>query len=40
VPFYKWSRNWKGDRLVKALLLPPAYKEQIAALDEPEVATA
>jgi hypothetical protein len=40
VPFYKWSRNWKGDRLVKALLLPPAYKKQIAALDEPEFATA
>jgi hypothetical protein len=34
VPLYKWSRNWKGDRLIKAVLLPPAYKKQIAALDE------
>lgn len=34
VPVYKWSRNWKGDRLIKAALLPPAYKKQIAALDE------
>lgn len=33
VPFYKWSRSWRGDRLIKAVLLPPAYKEQIAALD-------
>ncbi len=33
VPLYKWSRSWKGDRLIKALLLPPAYKKQIAALD-------
>jgi hypothetical protein len=30
---YKWSRHMKADRLIKALLLPQAYKEQIAALD-------
>jgi hypothetical protein len=34
VPLYKWSRRWNGDRLIKALLLPPAYKPQIAALDK------
>lgn len=33
VPLYKWSRRWKGDRLIKAVFLPPAYKQQIAALD-------
>lgn len=33
VPLYKWSRSWRGDRLIKAALLPPAYKAQIAALD-------
>lgn len=33
VPLYKWSRSWNGDRLIKALLLPPAYKKEIAALD-------
>jgi hypothetical protein len=33
VPLYKWSRLLKGDRLVKALLLPTAYKKEIAALD-------
>jgi len=30
---YRWSRNWKGDRLIKAAILPPAYKAQVAALD-------
>jgi hypothetical protein len=30
---YKWSRNWNGDRVIKAAILPPAYKQQIAALD-------
>jgi hypothetical protein len=34
VPLYKWSRRWNGDRLIKDLLLPPAYKPQIAALDK------
>jgi hypothetical protein len=34
VPLYKWSRRWNGDRIFKALLLPPAYKPQIAALDK------
>jgi hypothetical protein len=34
VPLYKWSRRWNGDRLIKALLLPSAYKPQIAALDK------
>lgn len=33
VPLYKWSRSWKGDRLIKAALLPKAYKAQIDALD-------
>jgi hypothetical protein len=32
-PLYKWSRTWKGDRLIKAIVFPPAYKAQIAALD-------
>jgi hypothetical protein len=37
VPAYKWSRQFKADRLIKALLLPPKYKAQIADLDiEPE----
>ena len=33
VPLYKWSRRWKGDVLIKKLLLPQDYKQQIAALD-------
>jgi len=33
IPVYRWSRNWKGDRLIKAAILPPAYKAQVAALD-------
>ena len=33
VSLYKWSRNWNGDRLIKAILLPQAYKTQIDALD-------
>lgn len=34
VPVYKWSRRWRGDRMIKAAVLPPAYKKQIDALDE------
>ena len=30
---YKWSRNFKGDRLIKAAILPPAYKQRVDALD-------
>ncbi|HET7897996.1 MAG TPA: DUF2236 domain-containing protein, partial [Flavisolibacter sp.] len=37
VPLYKFSRLLKLDWLIKALLLPSAYKKQIQALD---VATA
>lgn len=33
VPFYKFSRQLKLDGLIKAVLLPTAYKEQIRALD-------
>lgn len=33
VPLYKLSRTFKMDRLIKTLLLPPAYKKQIDALD-------
>ena len=33
VPFYKLSRTIKADWLVKHILLPNAYKKQIAALD-------
>ncbi len=33
VPVFKWSRVVKLDWLIKALLLPSAYKEQIRALD-------
>jgi uncharacterized protein (DUF2236 family) len=33
VPLYKLSRVVKMDRLIKMLLLPPAYKKQIDALD-------
>ena len=33
LPFYKMSRSIKIDRLIKALLLPAAYKERINALD-------
>jgi hypothetical protein len=33
VPVYKWSRGLKADWVIKALILPPAYKKQIAALD-------
>lgn len=34
VPVYKLSRTVKLDRLIKALLLPSAYKKEIRALDE------
>lgn len=33
LPLYKLSRSIGADRLLKALLLPPAYKQQILALD-------
>jgi hypothetical protein len=33
VPFYKFSRLIRMDWLVKNILLPSAYKKQIAALD-------
>ncbi len=33
VPFYKFSRRLQLDRLVKAVILPNAYKVQIKALD-------
>ena len=33
VPAYKFSRRFKADRIIKALLLPPKYKAQIADLD-------
>lgn len=33
VPVYKLSRRINLDRLVKAILLPPAYKKEIKALD-------
>ncbi len=33
IPFYKFSRLIKLDGLIKAILLPPAYKAQIRALD-------
>lgn len=37
LPFYKISRSIKLDRLIKSLLLPPAYKERINALDRPGI---
>ena len=33
LPFYKMSRFFKGDRLIKNLVLPPAYKKEINQLD-------
>lgn len=33
IPFYKMTRLIKADRIVKALLLPPKYKQQIYELD-------
>ncbi len=35
VPLYKFSRLLKLDGLIKKLLLPPSYQEQIKALDQP-----
>jgi len=36
LPFYKFSRKLKLDGFIKSLLLPPAYKIQIKALDVAE----
>jgi hypothetical protein len=33
VPFYKLTRKLNLDVLVKAILLPPAYKKEIKELD-------
>jgi hypothetical protein len=33
VPIYKLTRMLSLDKLVKAVLLPPAYKKEIEALD-------
>jgi hypothetical protein len=33
LPFYKLSRIFKGDKLIKALILPAAYKKEISQLD-------
>ncbi|MBL0183402.1 MAG: DUF2236 domain-containing protein [Chitinophagaceae bacterium] len=33
LPFYKFSRKIKLDGLIKSLILPPEYKQQINALD-------
>lgn len=33
VPLYKWSKKIKMDWLIKKILLPTAYKDQIDALD-------
>jgi ER-bound oxygenase mpaB/B'/Rubber oxygenase, catalytic domain len=38
LPLYKISRTIKMDKLVKSILLPPAYKERINALDWKEPA--
>lgn len=34
--FYRFSRKFRGDRVLKSLLLPNAYKQRIKRLDYPE----
>jgi len=33
IPFYKFSRTFKFDRTIRAIILPPKYKAEIKALD-------